>query len=162
MDTESAAKARRHVSAVVPSEVRDRALRTLHRYCELVDDGLLPVEVFAPDCTADYGTRRGPVHGREALEEFFSRNHEVLRRTSHHVSSVRVHWADAPGTVRVSAHVLAWHELADGRTFDVYGRYDDTMIEDHGEFLITSRRFRTYGSSDPTFGFARAERRKWA
>ncbi len=147
----------------VPPELRERARQTLNRYCELVDGGKVPVEVFATDCVVDYGLRRGPIQGSEALHQFFSRNKQVLRRTSHHVSSVRVHWTGGdPMAVRVSAHVYAWHELTDGHTFDVYGRYDDTMVDDDGRLLIVDRRFRTYGSSDPRFSFARAERQDWS
>lgn len=147
---------------MVTPDVRDQALRTLNLYCDLVDTGQNPIAAFAQECTADYGLRRGPAHGRKALEAFFGRNKSVLRRTSHHVSSVRVHRLDGgSGPVQVSAHVLAWHELTDGRTFDVHGRYDDTMVEEGGQLLIAYRRFRTYGSSDPTFRFARAERLDW-
>lgn len=144
----------------VDPALRRRALLTLHRYCQLVDGGTLPTEVFTSDCTVDYGTRRGAVHGREALEAFFARNHAVLRRTSHHVASVRVRWAtEARDAVQVSAHVLAWHRLTGGQTFEVFGRYDDLMVEDGGELRIATRRYRTYGSDDPAFDFARVERR---
>ena len=145
--------------AVVSPDVRDQALRTLNLYCDLVDTGHNPIEAFAMECTADYGLRRGPVHGREALARFFDTNKNVLRHTSHHVSSVRVHRLDPDGSgVQLRAHVLAWHELTDGRTFDVHGRYDDVLVEENGRLLIAYRRFRTYGSSDPSFSFARAER----
>ena len=153
----------RSAPAVAPADIRDQALRTLNRYCDLVDAGRNPVEVFASECTADYGLRRGPVHGREALAQFFGNNKKVLRRTSHHVSSVRVHGSDPEaGQVQLSAHVLAWHELTDGRAFEVHGRYDDTLVEEDGQLLVAYRRFRTYGSTDPAFSFARAERSEWA
>lgn len=146
----------------VPPEVRDQALRTLNRYCDLVDTGHNPIEVFTQECTADYGLRRGPVHGREALEQVFEGNKRVLRRTSHHVSTVRVHGrVDDGDGLQLSAHVLAWHELSDGHTFEVHGRYDDILVVEDGQLLIAYRRFRTYGSSDPSFSFARAERSEW-
>jgi hypothetical protein len=54
--------------------------------------------------------------------------------------------------------VLAWHELADGRRFEVFGRYDDVVVRRGDRFLIRSRRFRTYGASDLGFRFARVDR----
>ena len=138
---------------------RAAALAPLNRYCELVDEGRIPIDAFATDCEADYGTRHGLIRGKEALTAFFARNHAVLRHTSHHLSTVRVRIdPERPGELRVGAHVTAWHELTDGRRFEAFGRYDDVVVQEAGEFLIRERRFRAYGASDPSFRFARIDR----
>lgn len=131
----------------------------LLRYCSLVDSGTVPTDVFTEDCAADYGTRHGEIQGREALAAFFGRNHAVLRHTSHHLATIRcAPDPDHVGAWRLGSHVLAWHELSDGRRFEAFGRYDDLVIPSGGQFLIHRRRFRTYGATDAHFRFATVDK----
>lgn len=96
------------------------------------------VALFTDDAVWDY--RPGaPLHGREAIAQFF-RGADVFQRTSHHVGPPRVTRSPADDGYQSIAYFVATHLLRDGARYTVYGRYVDTFHTVGSTLLIAHRR----------------------
>jgi hypothetical protein len=79
----------------------------LHRYCYLVDRQLLDQmvnDVFSPDGSDDHG--EGPVHGRQAIRDWFVTNTANIAGNRHNISNVII---EIDGdTARMRSTVTSW------------------------------------------------------
>ncbi|PWJ10047.1 nuclear transport factor 2 family protein [Jannaschia seohaensis] len=117
-------------------------------YCRFLDSMDLEAlaALFTPDCRVVYGDDpRLRAEGRDALRSSLARMWR-WRRTAHHLSNIRV-WFDAPGRARAESAVWAWHEAQDGSPAEVYGVYDDRLIETAEGWRIDARRMTMRGAS---------------
>lgn len=121
-------------------------LETIHAYCDHVDradiDSL--VELFTDDAVFDYG--HGTVFtGRDALRSLFEDRLGRYVATNHHCSTERVLSYDGEQAQTV-VYVYAFHEDAVNQAHvHVWGRYEDTMLNQDGRWRISERRVRVAG-----------------
>lgn len=133
-------------------EQRRLITETLLDYCELVDRNdpeALVERVFAPDGAFELGSSRAVV-GRENLAKMFSKTLAAFTATSHHLSNLRISFAEsvsgAPGRAHATAFVYAWHRTVGGDRVEVWGRYADTLVRTEAGWRIQSRRATTAGA----------------
>ncbi len=113
----------------------------LHAYCESLDSMDLDRlrAVFAPDCEVAFGPDvRLNANGVEALVAALARLWR-WRRTSHHLSNVRITFDD-PDSADVVSYVIAWHERPDLSTATLYGVYRDRVVRTPDGWRIAARR----------------------
>lgn len=116
-------------------------------YCFYLDrmelDSL--ADLFTAGCLVEFGPDdRLNSRGRDALAKSLQRMWR-WRRTSHHLSNVRIEFA-GPDEARATSYVLAWHERSDGSTATVYGQYLDRFERREGRWRIAGRRMLMNGS----------------
>jgi ketosteroid isomerase-like protein len=130
--------------------------RTLHKYCQLLDERRLEdlvVEVYAEDAVDDR-RRAEPFRGRQQIHDYFARALQNLRATAHLLTNIDV-TIDATGqAATASSRVIAVHwndpptpggsEAAD---FVLLGSYADELRLIDGAWLIVHR---TVGALGPT------------
>ena len=113
----------------------------LARFCERIDEYDIDAvaELFAEDCTVDYGPGRGgEQHGREALRVRLRGGQGQFRRTHHQLGQCRIELAgDEAAAV---TYVTAWHELWDGRREVARLQYRDRLRRTARGWEITERR----------------------
>jgi hypothetical protein len=111
----------------------------LNRYCIGLD--LMALDdvagLFTDDCFVSYGpeerlTSIGRTRLRQDLERLWR-----WRRTSHHLSNIIV--SVERDTATAQSYVIAWHELADGSSATIYGRYDDELVRTPAGWRIARR-----------------------
>ncbi len=110
-------------------------------YCSALDrmDLEALAALFSDDCDVEYGPDEAlRASGRGALAKSLERMWR-WRRTSHHLSNLRIEFDDAD-TARATSYVLAWHERPDGSTATVFGQYRDRLRRSVEGWQITSRR----------------------
>lgn len=113
----------------------------LHVYCEALDSMDLERlrSVFTADCTVAFGAdERLNAAGVERLIAALSRLWR-WRRTSHHLSNVRIVFEGADAADVVS-YVIAWHERPDRSTATLYGVYRDRAVRTPSGWRIAARR----------------------
>jgi SnoaL-like domain len=120
------------------------------------DPAGLVAQVFCEDGCFELGSRHAVI-GRADLALMFARTLAPFRRTSHHVSNIRVTFT-GPDTAESTAYVYAWHVMAeDGRRVEVWGRYHDRHRLTPEGWRIANRRLTVAGSDgwiDPPFELA--------
>lgn len=140
----------------IARELQDRVeitevLHLFARACDDLDFKTLS-ECFTEDCRWDYGPGAGPpVTGRANVEAFvgqaFSRSEltddsEVrvrIKGTSHHVTNVMIDF-DGPDAARSEAYVFTWHEMPDGGSGLVWGRWRDRFRRTDEGWRIAERK----------------------
>ena len=140
-------------------EQRRLIAEVLMDYSHFVDrndpEGLV-AQVFCEDGCFELGSRH-VVIGRADLALMFARTLAPFRRTSHHVSNIRVTFTGAE-TAESTAYVYAWHLTAtEGRRIDLWGRYHDQHRLTAEGWRIATRRLTVAGSDgwiDPPFELA--------
>lgn len=140
-------------------EQRRLIAEVLMDYSHFVDrndpEGLV-AQVFCEDGCFELGSRH-VVIGRADLALMFARTLAPFRRTSHHVSNIRVTFTGAE-TAESTAYVYAWHLTAtEGRRIDLWGRYHDQHRLTAQGWRIATRRLTVAGSDgwiDPPFELA--------
>ena len=129
-------------------EQRRLITETLQDYCEHVDrndPASLVSEVFTDDAVFELGSSRAVV-GSDNLARMFAKTLAPFTRTSHHLTNVKVRFeGDTEATS--SAYIYAWHQLADGRQVEVWGRYNDRLRLTPQGWRIASRRLSAVGQS---------------
>ncbi|MCZ8108512.1 MAG: nuclear transport factor 2 family protein [Burkholderiales bacterium] len=113
----------------------------LHTYCESLDSMDLDRlrAVFALDCEVAFGPDvRLNANGVEALVAALARLWR-WRRTSHHLSNIRITFDD-PDSADVVSYVIAWHERPDLSTATLYGVYRDRVVRTPDGWRIAARR----------------------
>lgn len=113
----------------------------LHVYCEALDgmDLARLREIFTADCTVEFGPdARLNAVGVEPLIAALSRLWR-WRRTSHHLSNVRIVF-DGAQAANVVSYVIAWHERPDRSTATLYGVYRDHVVRTAQGWRIARRR----------------------
>lgn len=128
------------------SDVDHRRIeRTIYAYCELVDRAHVDdvAELFTTNAVIDYGYGR-LIEGRDRIRDLFRDRLARYRATSHHTSNVTLDRVDE-NQVTASSVVYAWHQLVDGQVAEVWGRYDDVIVHDDGEWRLLHRRIRAAG-----------------
>ena len=116
-------------------------------YCRYLDRMELEklAALFSTDCLVVYGPDpKLTANGRSALEASLSRMWR-WRRTSHHLSNVRI-WMESEAEARSESYVYAWHEKPDGETAVIYGRYLDRLRRADEGWRISERRMDMNGA----------------
>jgi len=143
---------------VVDWETFSAAQAPLLDYCQFIDEGRVDdfVDIFTPDAILDEGAT--PTRGHEAIRALASAVVSRYRRTSHHLSNVRIEPLDE-GRLRATSYVYAWHEpAAPGDDLHIWARYIDELRFDGGRWRIARRRLELHGArglkNDPGFAWA--------
>jgi len=120
----------------------------LHRYARLIDDGDFDTltEIFADDCTADYGIREDAILCSPAeVVDWIKTQLRRVRATSHHISNIEIDHLDNDHAASV-CYVYAWHSI-DGMEVNmvVLGRYVDRFERVGDKWRITRRQLFVHG-----------------
>lgn len=127
--------------AVAGAEDRWAIADLLHVYCEALDSMDLDRlrSVFTADCEVAFGPdERLNAAGVDRLIAALSRLWR-WRRTSHHLSNVRIDF-DGANAAEVVSYVIAWHERSDRSTATLYGVYRDRLVRTASGWRISTRR----------------------
>jgi 3-phenylpropionate/cinnamic acid dioxygenase small subunit len=121
---------------------------SLHRYARLIDERNFDAlsEIFANDCTAEYGSRDCDVlRSSDEVIDWIKTQLRQVRATSHHISNVEIDFIDAHHAASV-CYVYAWHDI-DGMTAKavVLGRYVDRFERTGQQWRITHRQLFAHG-----------------
>lgn len=118
---------------MVESSPAEGVRRTLHAYCQHLDDQNLAAlldEVYLPDAVDD--RQRGePLRGHDAIRDYFEQALGTLRATAHLLSNIDV--TIDGSTARASSRVTAYHWSADSplptgaADFVLLGTYRDRL-----------------------------------
>lgn len=118
------------------------------RYLDCMELGNL-ASLFTKDCRVIYGPDpKLAAEGQVALESSLARMWR-WQRTAHHLSNVRI-WFDGPDQARSESYVHAWHEMPNGKTATIFGRYLDQLRRTENGWRIAERRMDMNGA-DPGF-----------
>lgn len=120
----------------------------LRRYARLIDEGDFDAvaDIFADDCTADYGIREGDMLCSPAgVVEWIKTQLRRVRATSHHISNIEIDFIDNDHAASV-CYVYAWHSI-DGMEVNmiVLGRYLDRFERADDKWRIRCRRLFVHG-----------------
>lgn len=127
--------------AVAGVEDRWAIADLLNVYCEALDSMDLDRlrSVFTADCAVAFGpNERLNAEGVDRLIAALSRLWR-WRRTSHHLSNVRIVF-DGANAAEVVSYVIAWHERPDRSTATLYGVYRDRVVRTSLGWRISTRR----------------------
>lgn len=121
---------------------------SLHRYARLIDERDFDTlsEIFADECTAEYGSRGGDLlRSSSEVIDWVKTQLRQVRATSHHISNVEIDFIDADHAASV-CYVYAWHDI-DGMTAKavVLGRYVDRFERTGQQWRITHRKLFAHG-----------------
>ncbi len=117
-----------------------RVSDVLQAYADAIDRGDIPaiVALFAPDATWDYTPTKAH-RGHDEIAHFFGERMPAFARTSHNVGPPVVRRDPATRRLRSTAYYEAKHQLKDGGTYCVWGRYVDELVEEGDRVLIARR-----------------------
>jgi len=120
----------------------------LHAYCRAVDDNRPDdiVELFAADCSYDYGGDLGSFSTKEHAYRFFrSGTDKIYKRSAHYLSNVEITFTGRDEAESIS-YVNAWHEFHEdiGDAW-IFARYVDRFVRTDDGWRIGSRRVDTMG-----------------
>jgi ketosteroid isomerase-like protein len=128
--------------------IKDELTTLLHEYCAGLDlmDLDQAVAIFTDDCVVEYGpgegmSSRGAATLRKDLERLWR-----YRRSSHHLSNIRITVVDDRNAHGVSS-IIAWHERGDGEEAIIYGQYHDTFVRTDAGWRIAFRKQLMAGNS---------------
>ncbi|MEZ5262648.1 MAG: nuclear transport factor 2 family protein [Acidimicrobiales bacterium] len=119
---------------------------TLLDYCDCVDENR--PEDFAALFVEDGVFAEGdPALGRAHIEARFRKLLRPMTATTHHLSNIRVFPGEDGNTATARAHIYAWHQLADGNQFEIWGRYvDELRLEPDGRWRFVRREVQVAGA----------------
>ena len=111
--------------------------RILASYCQLLDDGHFDAlaDLFTPDGSFNYGA--AAASGRAAIRAWFTSSQPPGRRGKHLTLNVLI-VVDGDNATVTSDYL--WLRSVDGVISPgLAGRYRDTLVRDHGRWLISRR-----------------------
>jgi 3-phenylpropionate/cinnamic acid dioxygenase small subunit len=133
-------------------------------YCSYVDryecDRI--AELFTEDCVFDYGPAfGGEQRGNKRLAKGASVTLAGFKRTSHHISNLRI-WFDGADAARAETYLYAWHELHEPSEphFELWARYRDRIVRTAHGWRIAERRLVAAGQRGNDLPFEMLERRE--
>lgn len=118
-------------------EVRAAITATLYDYCTFLDEKRLDdwTGLFTEDVVFEEG---GRTEGLPALRAKVLGLLQKFPALSHHLSNIQV-TRTGPETAESVAYIYAWHELRNGHTMELWGRYVDQHRYDGGRWKISQR-----------------------
>ena len=118
----------------------------LYKYCDYVDRIATEElhDLFSEDAVIDYGFNR-IFSGREAIVNLLSSRLRLYSATSHHLSNVQITNLTT-NTAECRSYIYAWHQLENGSTAEVWGRYFDQVVKENTSWKISKRTIRAAGS----------------
>lgn len=118
-------------------DVRAAVTETLYDYCAFLDEKRLDdwIGLFTDDVVFEEG---GTTQGRQALRTKVLGLLKKFPALSHHLSNIRVTRTGADTASSVS-YIYAWHQLRDGASMELWGRYVDEHRFEGGRWKISKR-----------------------
>lgn len=118
-------------------DVREAVTETLYDYCAFLDEKRLDdwIGLFTEDVVFEEG---GQTRGRPALRAKVLGLLQKFPALSHHLSNIRV-TRTGPETASSVSYIYAWHELRNGQSMELWGRYVDEHRFDGGRWKICKR-----------------------
>lgn len=134
--------------STLTASARDAICETLNRYCVEADRGRIDgvSALFTEDASYEFGDRE--YRGRDGIVELFTESGKRAARTSvrgpvlHCMTTVAVNVADHETTAVATSYVTVMTEAG----VDHWGRYDDELRQEGGQWFISHRRFRLAGA----------------
>jgi ketosteroid isomerase-like protein len=122
-----------------------RANRLLQTYADAVDRGdtARMISLFTRDAVWTYSPDM-LLRGVDEITAYCGKGVRIYKRTSHHVSLPVIGPLAEDGSFDSVAYLIAVHQLHDGSSYTVRGRYVDRMVPVDGELLIANRQVQAH------------------
>jgi len=122
-----------------------RASQLLQTYADAVDRGDTEamIALFTPDAVWTYSPDM-LLRGTDEITAYCRKGVRVYRRTSHHVGLPSIGPIHQDGSFDSLAYLIAVHQLHDGSSYTVMGRYVDRLVPFGDRLLIGSRQVQAH------------------